>query len=257
MKTVLSPRFRPRRVRLSLDSLGRSSPSGPPPRPALDNFEMTLLERLSSWPGRRTDSRRTPGRRPRLAPDPLPPLVPGSQLYGWLQAHGRTGQAGCAPPSPNACGSRSRASAHATRRRWLAGLRCRRLASGGARTAINKAELKLRRQEGTAPQLFLDVAVAHGHGLAVGLSASGPAPASELRHLEDMVPDLPPGSPWSWPTPALPATLVPAWIAGRPPVLPDPCRIQSAVAAKAGLRRARGSIDRVSVARRITNRNCR
>ncbi len=117
----------------------------------------------------------------------------GASYSGWLQALAHWDK-----PMRAALAKRLRkqiqgfGARHQTRAGWLA------FAADGSRlecprTAINKAELGCAGKKRTAPQLFLTSLWHMGTGLLWDYRI-GPGTASELRHLEDMVPDLPPKS---------------------------------------------------------------
>ena len=77
---------------------------------------------------------------------------------------------------------------------WRRGGRCAFAADGSRvecpRTAANERELKCAGRKKTGPQLFLTTLWHMGLGLPWDYRI-GPGTASERRHLEDMLPDLP------------------------------------------------------------------
>jgi hypothetical protein len=114
----------------------------------------------------------------------------GSSYSGFLQAMARWDK-----PLRTAIAKRLRrqmqdfGARYQTRAGWLA------FAADGSRlecprTAINQAELGCAGKKRTAPQLFLTSLWHMGTGLPWDYRI-GPGTASELRHLEDMVPELP------------------------------------------------------------------
>ncbi len=109
----------------------------------------------------------------------------GASYSGWLQALAHWDK-----PMRAALAKRLRkqiqgfGARHQTRC-WLAGLRCRRLASGVPAHGHQQGRVGLRRQEADGSAVVSDVAVAHGHGLVVGLphrARHGQRTASPGRH---------------------------------------------------------------------------
>jgi hypothetical protein len=145
---------------------------------------------LMAWSAEQTLAERFDGAR-----DWLSTLFPdwrlGGSYSGWVQALARWDT-----PLRSAVARRLRrqmqdfADRHQTRAGWRA------FAADGSRlgcprTAANEAALGCAGKERTAPQLYLTALWHMGTGLLWDYRV-GPGTASELRHLEEMAPDLPP-----------------------------------------------------------------
>ncbi len=166
---------------------------------------------LSSWPG-------APNR---LSPNALTPPATcsrssspagawGASYSGWLQALGAHWNKPMRRPRQTLAEADPGLRRTPPDARWLAGLRCRRLASRSARAhghRQGRGWAIRARQEADGSAVVSDVAVAHGHGLVVGITASGPArPTRNTCVTRKTWCRTCRRSPWSWPTPvSLPA----------------------------------------------------
>ena len=117
----------------------------------------------------------------------------GKSYTGWYEA-----QLKWLTPLRPALGKRMRQQAQAMAgRHWRREGWCAFAADGSRvecpRTKANEEELKRAGREKTGPQLFVTTLLHMGTGLPWD-SRIGPGTASERRHLEEMLPDLPPNS---------------------------------------------------------------